>query len=480
MKAVMHYYMNKRCVMIYYFSGTGNSQWVAEQLARRTNDTALFIPQVMNNLQKDIVAGPDDVVGVVFPIYAWAAPEIVMEFLHHVHVDEKTYTFAVCTCGSEAGRAFDQFKTVFPLKSAYSVSMPDNCISLFDTDRPELMREKLNVATQRMPLIAMNISSRSNTFEIEEGSAAAFKTSVVSPLFTLAFMNPHHFSVDKSCTGCGLCEKNCPFGTIKLVQGKPVWNGRCQQCMSCIMRCPVQAIQCGSATRKRKRYFNPNAGKTPAVFQQNAERQQMSQRQSSVLTQHPSQQETSAFQQQTPQQQGVQHPLASHSSPLQQQFMQQLSETEQPRQETQQRGGQQPSLFEQQPVHAANVSSSATGSVEFIAQKDIQVLAKPDLMSRQLISPLNSKHARVTITEVHMQLGACQERHVHVSSEQIWYALRGTAALLLANNEERPFAAGDVVRFGENTVHGVKNTGTDEFVYLSVTTPPQDFTPAYR
>jgi quercetin dioxygenase-like cupin family protein/ferredoxin len=466
--------------MIYYFSGTGNSQWVAEQLARRTNDTALFIPQVMNNLQKDIVAGPDDVVGVVFPIYAWAAPEIVMEFLHHVHVDEKTYTFAVCTCGSEAGRAFDQFKTVFPLKSAYSVSMPDNCISLFDTDRPELMREKLNVATQRMPLIAMNISSRSNTFEIEEGSAAAFKTSVVSPLFTLAFMNPHHFSVDKSCTGCGLCEKNCPFGTIKLVQGKPVWNGRCQQCMSCIMRCPVQAIQCGSATRKRKRYFNPNAGKTPAVFQQNAERQQMPQQQSSVLTQHPSQQETSAFQQQAPQQQGVQHPLASHSSPLQQQFMQQLSETEQPRQETQQRGGQQPSLFEQQTVHAANASSSATGSVEFIAQKDIQVLAKPDLMSRQLISPLNSKHARVTITEVHMQLGACQERHVHVSSEQIWYALRGTAALLLANNEERPFAAGDVVRFGENTVHGVKNTGTDEFVYLSVTTPPQDFTPAYR
>src|SRR5574344_1391514 len=138
----------------------------AEQLARRTNDTALFIPQVMNNLQKDIVAGPDDVVGVVFPIYAWAAPEIVMEFLHHVHVDEKTYTFAVCTCGSEAGRAFDQFKTVFPLKSAYSVSMPDNCITLFDLDRPELIREKLNVAQQRMPIIAMNISTKSPTFEI--------------------------------------------------------------------------------------------------------------------------------------------------------------------------------------------------------------------------------------------------------------------------------------------------------------------------
>jgi len=146
--------------MIYYFSGTGNSQWVAEQLAKRTQDTALFIPQVIKDMQKDLTFGPDDVVGVVFPVYAWAAPEIVMQFLQHVHVDEKTFTFAVCTCGSEAGRTFDQFKTVFPLKSAYTVSMPDNCITLFDLDRPELIREKLNVAQQRMPIIAMNISTR--------------------------------------------------------------------------------------------------------------------------------------------------------------------------------------------------------------------------------------------------------------------------------------------------------------------------------
>lgn len=52
--------------------------------------------------------------------------------------------------------------------------------------------------------------------------------------------------------------------------------------------------------------------------------------------------------------------------------------------------------------------------------------------------------------------------------------------LLLANNEERELVAGDVVRFPENTVHGIRNTGTDEFIYISVTTPPIDFRPAYK
>src|SRR5574344_1597447 len=156
----------RRLAMIYYFSGTGNSQWVAEELAVRTKDSVAFIPDVLKKMKTDIQAGPEDVIGVVFPIYAWAVPEIVMQFLKHVHVDDKTFTYAVCTCGSEVGGAFPLLEKVFPLKSAYSVEMPDNCITLFDSDRPELIREKLNVAKQRMPIIAMNLLERRPIFEL--------------------------------------------------------------------------------------------------------------------------------------------------------------------------------------------------------------------------------------------------------------------------------------------------------------------------
>ena len=35
------------CSMIFYFSGTGNTRWVAKQLAEATGETLYFIPEEM-------------------------------------------------------------------------------------------------------------------------------------------------------------------------------------------------------------------------------------------------------------------------------------------------------------------------------------------------------------------------------------------------------------------------------------------------
>jgi len=118
--------------------------------------------------------------------------------------------------------------------------------------------------------------------------------------------------------------------------------------------------------------------------------------------------------------------------------------------------------------------------MEFIDRRDIRSLANPGVVSRQLLSPKNSASERVTITEVHLEPGASQPRHTHTASEQIWYALKGDGTLLLAGDEERAFAEGDVVRFADGDVHGLRNDGGSEFVYLSVTAPPIDFGYAYR
>ena len=118
--------------------------------------------------------------------------------------------------------------------------------------------------------------------------------------------------------------------------------------------------------------------------------------------------------------------------------------------------------------------------MEFIDGRYIKSLANPGVVSRQLLNPENSASERVTITEVHLEPGAVQPRHTHEFSEQIWYALQGTGKLLLADDREKEFTAGDVVRFVENDVHGLKNDGDGEFVYLSVTAPPINFSYAYR
>lgn len=118
--------------------------------------------------------------------------------------------------------------------------------------------------------------------------------------------------------------------------------------------------------------------------------------------------------------------------------------------------------------------------MEFIAAGDVRELSNPGVVSRQLLCPNNSASTRVTITEVHLSPGAIQKRHSHEASEQIWYALEGAGSLLLGDGAEQAFSRGDVMRFAEGDVHGLRNDGPGEFVYLSVTAPPIDFGYAYR
>jgi quercetin dioxygenase-like cupin family protein len=117
--------------------------------------------------------------------------------------------------------------------------------------------------------------------------------------------------------------------------------------------------------------------------------------------------------------------------------------------------------------------------VEHLTQEQFVTLANPGVTSLQLLSPHNSQSPRVTITRVVVAPGAIQPRHSHSSSEQIWYALSGVGILLLANGKTQPICAGEVVRFVENEVHGLENTGAATFEYLSVTSPPINFSYAY-
>lgn len=117
--------------------------------------------------------------------------------------------------------------------------------------------------------------------------------------------------------------------------------------------------------------------------------------------------------------------------------------------------------------------------MEFIKKESICKFSNPGVVSEQLLNPDNSSSHRVTITRVRLKTGACQPRHSHPDSEQIWVALKGKGKLLLADGAERDFSEGDVVRFSESDVHGLLNTGDCEFVYFSVTSPPLHFGNAY-
>jgi quercetin dioxygenase-like cupin family protein len=117
--------------------------------------------------------------------------------------------------------------------------------------------------------------------------------------------------------------------------------------------------------------------------------------------------------------------------------------------------------------------------VEIIRRAEVTSLRNGGVTSEQLIFPVNSASQRVTVTRVTIAPGSRNPPHVHAAAEQVWVALRGSGVLLLAGTSTMPFAEGDVARFAEGDVHGFENTGSVEFVYLSVTSPPIDFRTAY-
>jgi quercetin dioxygenase-like cupin family protein len=118
--------------------------------------------------------------------------------------------------------------------------------------------------------------------------------------------------------------------------------------------------------------------------------------------------------------------------------------------------------------------------MEITRKGSAPTLSKPGVQSEQLVFPENSPSRRVTITRVTVSPQGLNAPHRHTSSEQIWVALAGRGTLLLDDERTEPFAAGDVARFADGDLHGLRNTGETPFVYIAITSPPIDFRAAYN
>ena len=46
----------------------------------------------------------------------------------------------------------------------------------------------------------------------------------------------------ENCSSCGLCEKVCPFGAIKIQEGFPYIDDNCTECGICAEKCPANAF----------------------------------------------------------------------------------------------------------------------------------------------------------------------------------------------------------------------------------------------
>ncbi len=252
--------------MIAYFSATGNSLFVASRLAEDLNEKLLFIPDHLKANQDNFRLAPDEVLGLVLPVYFYTVPHIVRQWLEKIRLDssQNTYVFAILTCGGQTGQAGRILtslleKSGIRLHYTASVILPDNYIPLLTVPRVKQRQLLQARAEKELASIANQLAFRQTGDHDRNKSLFAPFLSTFAPLLYKNGRPTRPFFADASCTTCGLCVAICPEEVISLTGPVPVWQKKsCTHCLVCLHRCPARAIQYGKRTIGKERYTNPH------------------------------------------------------------------------------------------------------------------------------------------------------------------------------------------------------------------------------
>jgi ferredoxin len=280
---------------LYVYTGTGNSLWIARQLAAELKETTVeFMPYLSTAFMVEA-----DRVGIVFPVHIWGLPRRVIQFISHLQVNPstprpegqgllrvdpeprfltsflktglgaaervkpETYFFALAVNAGQVAATLLQMKKLMSARQlslalGYSVVMPTNYIPWGGPGPMEAQQRLFSEAKEKVKTIAGPILQGEQK-EVDRGPF--WQNILFSWFYKMSFRQVHKmdksFWADDKCNSCGICSKVCPADNIETVNEKPVWLHRCEQCLACLQWCPQEAIQHGKKTPKYQRYHHP-------------------------------------------------------------------------------------------------------------------------------------------------------------------------------------------------------------------------------
>lgn len=262
--------------MIYYFSATGNTRFVANLLASELNEEAVSITASLTNKEQEdapaveippIRSDKDGKDVLCFPVHGWRVPSIVEKFLKaHSLKTIQGSIYVVLTCGDDCGQTIKYLRKTtdtlgISIAGAFSVQMPESYVALPFMDVDNKIKEQLKIENARLkvPQIAKAIrEGRRGVYDVREGACAYLKSKVIGGFFHHVLITDKTFHVDaNACIGCGKCVEVCQVNNMEMSAGrKPVWKhtGRCMTCLACYHVCPRHAISLNGMTKNKGQY----------------------------------------------------------------------------------------------------------------------------------------------------------------------------------------------------------------------------------
>lgn len=245
--------------VIYYFSGTGNSYKIAKNISERLGDTKLI--KICSDNMHLALENNYKKVGIVFPVYFFSLPKMLVEFVQALKINPDSYIYSVATCGGFVGVAFVDLQEIFEKKgyrklSTFKILMPDNYQVLYSPSPVEKQEDVIAKSDIILDRIVPLIKDEKFHSEKEPNIGLKLVGNIGYGIFKPKDKDKN-FWTDENCDGCSICEKVCPANDIVMEDNKPKWLNNCEQCLACMQWCPQKSIQYKKATIKRDRYTHP-------------------------------------------------------------------------------------------------------------------------------------------------------------------------------------------------------------------------------
>lgn len=247
--------------MIIYFSGTGNSRFAAEFLAKELNDETMDAGAMIKAGEKGRFHSEKPYIFVA-PTYCWRMPKVFENFLLESSFSGSKASYFVLTCGMSIGAAGKYLEQICEKKDldyqgTLPLVMPENYIAMFQAPG----KAEAKKIVEKAKTVLEDIAD-----QIRQGSS--FRMKRVNPVYNLIsgpinegfnryFLRSNAFYVTQACIGCSKCVNACVLNNISMVDGKPSWGKDCTQCMACICGCPTEAIEYGKKSVGKVRYWCP-------------------------------------------------------------------------------------------------------------------------------------------------------------------------------------------------------------------------------
>ena len=236
-------------VVLYVFSGTGNTLKVASLIKKYMNgDVTVY--RISKKSENPPSPEEFDLVGIGYPIHAFNAPEPVLKFVKNLPevAYRRAFIFKSSGEGLHLNDCSSQKAIKIMQKKGYDVVLERHVVMPYNMiyrHSDEMAKQMWIYAKAYVKLICEELES----FKREKVKQPFYKT-FYAPLFRIeqpfAHLHGPLFKVDKNkCLNCGTCVRACPQNNITLKDGEYKFGKDCVLCMGCSFCCPVDAVKVG-------------------------------------------------------------------------------------------------------------------------------------------------------------------------------------------------------------------------------------------